>query len=83
MAYDAGDIKILKEGEADERFLWKKAEILSGKYNVPISCVQRGLEASERLGIPDDYYVNRYLKKLETELMPEFTEVYEDILSGK
>ena len=83
MTYDSGDIKVLKEEDAGERFLWKKAEALSGKYNVPVSCVQRGLETSERLGMTEDYYVNRYLRKEDVKFIPEFTEVYEDILSGK
>ena len=78
--YEAESIRVLIEEEADERFPWKMAESLSSKYSVPLSCVYRGLEASSRLGIPADYYINRYLAKDGTKLMPEFTDVYKEVL---
>lgn len=80
MTYDASSIKVLKPEEAEESFQWLKAENLSSEYMVPLKCVQRGLETSTILGIKPDYYINKYLKKQDIDIMPEFIEVYKTLM---
>ena len=81
MSYNAKDIKVMNLEEMEDKFAWIKAENLSRKYFVPLICVQRGLEASTRLGITPEYFIDKYLKrKSDIALMPEFTEIYGELV---
>nr|WP_086940988.1 hypothetical protein [Thaumasiovibrio occultus] len=79
--YNAASIKILREEEASDAFTWLLEGNLATEYGVPLSFVQRGMEASRILCIPPDYFIGKYLKKdLSIATMPEFGEVYAELL---
>ena len=47
-----------------ERFFWAKANDLALTYHKPLEWIERGLQACERVQVPHDYFIDRYLKKL-------------------
>lgn len=61
--YTADNIVILPMAEVAERFSWAKVEQLAQQYNRPNSWIANGLKACERAGVPDDYFIDRYLRK--------------------
>jgi hypothetical protein len=62
-AYDASSIHILAPEQAQEQFFWAKAGALAAEYCRPSEWIERGLLACERVGVPHDYFIDRYLKK--------------------
>ena len=77
--YNAESIKILTEDEA-MRFDWNRAAELANEYKMPLEWIQRGFEASHRLGIETDYFESRYIYKKEVEAVPEFEPVFIELL---
>jgi len=59
--YDASSIRILSPDEYASKFFWAKAGDLATKYKKPEPWIRRGLEACERVHVPHDYFINRYL----------------------
>lgn len=51
--YDASSIRILPDAEIVERF----TGALAAEFGVPVDWVGRGLEACERAGVPEDYFI--------------------------
>jgi hypothetical protein len=66
MSYDASSIQILEHEAVLERFFWAKAGELAYTYKRPLAWIERGLQACERVNVPHDYFIDRYLKKLPT-----------------
>ena len=64
MIYTADAIQILSPDQVLDRFFWAKAEALAKTYHRPLEWIERGLEACERVRLPHDYFINRYLLKL-------------------
>jgi hypothetical protein len=64
MTYTADSITILSEQETLERFFWAKSGALAEQYRKPVDWIERGLQACERVNIPHDYFIDRYLRKL-------------------
>lgn len=64
MDYTAANITILGEQDVLSRFFWAKAGALSEQYHKPVEWIERGLLACERVRIPHDYFIDRYLRKL-------------------
>ena len=62
--YTASSIAILEPEQVLERFFWAKANDLAVTYRKPLEWIERGLQACERVCVPHDYFINRYLKKL-------------------
>lgn len=62
--YDASSITILESDQVLERFFWAKANDLAHTYKKPLEWIERGLQACERVRVPHDYFIDRYLKKL-------------------
>lgn len=62
--YTAASITILESNEVLERFFWAKANDLAVTYRKPLEWIERGLQACERVQVPHDYFIDRYLKKL-------------------
>ena len=59
--YDASSIRILSPDEYSTKFFWAKAGDLATQYNKPEAWIRRGLEACERVTVPHDYFISRYL----------------------
>jgi hypothetical protein len=59
--YDASSIRILSPDEYSAKFFWAKAGDLAIKHNKPEAWIRRGLEACERVSVPHDYFIGRYL----------------------
>lgn len=62
--YTASSITILASEQVLERFFWAKANDLALTYKKPLEWIERGLQACERVRVPHDYFIDRYLKKL-------------------
>ena len=62
--YDASSIIILEPEQAIERWFWAKAGALAIQYGRPEDWIARGLQACERAGIPHDFFIDKYLRKL-------------------
>ena len=62
--YDASSITILEHEQVLERFFWAKANELAVTYRKPLEWIERGLQACERVRVPHDFFIDRYLKKL-------------------
>ena len=62
--YTASSITILASEQVLERFFWAKANDLALTYKKPLEWIERGLQACERVQVPHDYFIDRYLKKL-------------------
>lgn len=62
--YTASSIAILEPEQVLERFFWAKANDLALTYRKPLEWIERGLQACERVQVPHDYFIERYLKKL-------------------
>jgi len=62
--YNASSIVILEQNQVLERFFWAKAHDLALTYRRPVEWIERGLQACERVRVPHDYFIDRYLKKL-------------------
>lgn len=63
-SYTASSIIILEHEQVLERFFWAKANDLAVTYRKPLEWIERGLQACERVRVPHDYFIDRYLKKL-------------------
>ena len=63
-SYTAKNIKILKSGEAEERFVWMQAHTLAEKYCKPVAFIERGIEAYSLAGATTQDFIDRYLEKL-------------------
>ena len=61
--YTASSIAILEPEQVIERFFWAKANYLAVTYRKPLEWIERGLQACERVQVPHDYFIDRYLKK--------------------
>jgi len=59
--YDASSIRILNPDEYSNKFFWAKAGDLASQYKKPEPWIRRGLEACERVTVPHDYFISRYL----------------------
>jgi len=64
VSYTASSITILEPEQVLERFFWAKANDLAVTYRKPLEWIERGLQACERVRVPHDYFIDRYLKKL-------------------
>lgn len=64
MSYDAASIRVLDHDEVLSKFFWAKANDLAATYCRPLEWIERGLQACERVNVPHDYFIDRYLKKL-------------------
>lgn len=80
MPYDENSIRILSGREAEERFGWLAAETLARDNNLPVEWVERGFEASRRLGIEPDYFIARYIHKQDVTHIPEFEDVFIEVV---
>lgn len=81
MTYDEKSIQILTAAEIANRFGWLKAENLAKEHNQPVEWVKRGFEASRRLGIEADFFIEKYILKHDIPKNPEFEQVFIDILN--
>ncbi|PAV02680.1 hypothetical protein CBG25_09480 [Arsenophonus sp. ENCA] len=79
MTYDAKSIRILREDEI-KRFDWHWAEELAHEHILPLDWVKRGFEASRRLGIEPDFFVNKYILKQDLPKNDEFEQVFIEVL---
>ena len=80
MTYDASSIKILKEVEAEERFPWVLIERLASQYLRDRDWIALGLQACIECGVPQQYFIDYYLKKDKSvKYIPEVTEVYKEL----
>lgn len=78
--YDASNIKILTQHEAEERFSWVYIENLAATYLRDKAWIALGLEACVQCKVPQEYFVEYYLKKnKETVYIPEVSEVYKEL----
>jgi len=64
VSYTASSISIIEPEQVLERFFWAKANDLALTYRKPLEWIERGLQACERVRVPHDYFIDRYLKKL-------------------
>ena len=78
--YNADSIKILYHDEAIERWFWAKAGELTTQYSRPEEWVSRGLQACERAGVPHNFFIDKYLKKLPLPKHDGVTEAMREIL---
>jgi len=65
MSYNAASIRILTESEAADRFQWKLIDILATHYGKPKAWIERSIRACEGAGIDVQYFIDKYLKKLD------------------
>ena len=79
MTYDAKAIRILREDEI-KQFDWHWAEELDHEHILPLDWVKRGFEASRRLGIEPDFFVNKYILKQDLPKNDEFEQVFIEVL---
>ena len=80
MTYTAADIVILDQADVLERFFWAKANELAYQYKRPLEWIERGLQACERVNMPHDYFIDRYLKKLDIPKHDGVSSAMQDIL---
>lgn len=78
--YNADSIKILDHDEAIERWFWAKAGTLATQYARSEEWVSRGLQACERAGVPHNFFIDKYLKKLPLPKHDGVTEAMREIL---
>ncbi|HGJ5885470.1 hypothetical protein [Arsenophonus nasoniae] len=79
MTYNAKSIRILNEDEI-KQFDWHWAEKLAHEHILPIDWVKRGFEASRRLGLEPDFFVNKYILKQDLPKNDEFEQVFIEVL---
>lgn len=79
MTYDEKSIRILREEEI-ERFDWNRTARLAEEHHKPIDWVRRGFETARRIGVDPEYFVQKYILKAETAVIPEFEVVFREIL---
>lgn len=60
--YTAKDIRILAPEEAVSRFEWAHIGALAAKHHRPAEWIERGFRACQHVGVPVDYFVERYLE---------------------
>ena len=78
--YTADSIKILSQQEAEAKFDWLMIEELANKYHIPQECIQRAFDTAEILSVSPQYYIDKYILKLDVEENKEFTEVYKELM---
>ncbi len=81
--YDASSIKILSVEQCMEKWDWLRLSDLSQEYSVPLSCIELGLEACNLAGVDFEYYINRYLKRLDLPQNNELTTIYRELSSKR
>jgi hypothetical protein len=74
------------DGHVDDKIVnfdysQQKIDKLSSKFNIPADFIERGFKCSQRMGISTDYFIDKYLKRLDIKRNFEFTEAYKVILS--
>ncbi|HFG6592188.1 TPA: hypothetical protein ACGHH5_003204 [Salmonella enterica subsp. enterica serovar 1,4,[5],12:b:-] len=79
MVYDEYSIRILPLSEI-LKFDWHRAEQLADEHRVPLEWVKRGFEASRRMSIEPEYFINRYLLKTDLTPNPEFEQVFTELV---
>lgn len=80
MTYNANSIRILKFTEIIN-FDWYRAEKLAKDYTLPLEWVKRGFEASRRLGIEPNFFVDKYILKHDLPKNAEFEQIFIEILN--
>lgn len=78
--YDENSIRILTAAEVNQ-FDWHRAEILAKEHSQPVEWVKRGFEASRRLGISPDYFVEKYILHNDLPGNSEFEMVFREVLN--
>ena len=81
VSYTASSITILEPEQVLERFFWAKANDLALTYRRPLEWIERGLQACERVRVPHDYFIDRYLKKLPIQKDQAVDAAMRDLLS--
>ena len=68
--YTAANIHVLDAGQIAHRWFWAEAGLLATQYRRPEEWIRRGLLACEAVGVPHEYFVDRYLRKQPIPLHP-------------
>ncbi len=68
--YTAANIQVLDTGQIAHRWFWAEAGLLATQYRRPEEWIRRGLLACEAVGVPHEYFVDRYLRKQPIPLHP-------------
>lgn len=63
MSYDASSIRVLRDDEIADRFDWAKIGALASEFGVSEEWVRRGFAACREAGVPEQYFIERYLRK--------------------
>jgi hypothetical protein len=79
MTYDASSIRVLTAEEA-KGFDWNRAYDLARDNAKHVDWILRGFEASYRLNMNTDYFEKKYIFGEDIQYMPEFSEVFQEIL---
>jgi hypothetical protein len=74
--YNASSIKVIMNEEAEDRWIWKKAEHLAIRYKKPANWINDGLTACYYCNVDLDWFEQRYLAKTTTENKPEVLAAY-------
>jgi len=80
MSYTATNIQIL-DNPAEE-FTWLKAEELAKKYKKNVEWVRRGLMACEQVGIPSQFFIDKYLEDKDLPKNEEMIAVYKHLVKN-
>lgn len=63
--YDETSIKILDEQEVYERIPYERYKQLADEYDKDLKWLTRAMESCVAAGVPEQYVIDRYLKKLD------------------
>ena len=74
--YDETSIKILKPSEIEDRFPWTIIDSLAHEYSIPREPIERGYIACQQVGLSFQFYIDKYIKKLDIPINEELIEAY-------
>lgn len=72
--YNGHSIKI-KDYATD---VWALAISLAEQFNHDIKLIERGLTACDLAGVPHNYYIDKYLKKLDIPINQDVSTIYRE-----
>lgn len=78
--YNAASIKVLKQSDCEDKWDWAKLGRLSDEYGVPLPCLELAVESCHLAGVEFQYYIDKYLKKIDLPINKELTYIYNELM---
>ena len=82
MTYDETNIKRLSEEEITERIMFVRIQELAEEYSTDPYWLTRVFEAAHMVHVPEQYVIDKYLKKQDLPIIPELQEAHWEIMKA-